>query len=294
MVHEPWAWIFASAWLDHVAAHSAEPTSALSCATALLGLANFGWRSDDTPFIWGFLVMQLERLLQNQGFGSRKESRNLIRAGRVTFAGAVCCDPYVEVDPLGFTFAVDDEPWQYREQVYLALNKPVGYECSHRPQYHRSVFSLLLEPLITRGVQCVGRLDEDTTGLLLLSDDGQFIHSLSSPKRKVSKVYEVHTKHAFDHQMIETLLAGVVLHDNPEPVQALACVALDECSLRLTIAEGRYHQVKRMIAAAGNRVESLRRVAVGGFSLPTDLAEGQWCWLEAADIAHINASTYSV
>lgn len=233
--------------------------------------------------------MQLDRMLQSQGFGSRKECRALIRQGRVALAGVVCDDPFTEVELEGCAFTVDDEPWLYRAQVYLALHKPAGFECSHRPQHHRSVFSLLLEPLVTRGVQCVGRLDEDTTGLLLLSDDGQFIHTLSSPKRKVRKVYEVQTKHALDAPQIEALLGGVVLHDDPEPVLALACEQLSERSLRLTIAEGRYHQVKRMIAAAGNRVESLKRVAVGGFSLPAELGEGQWCWLEAADLDELHS-----
>jgi 16S rRNA pseudouridine516 synthase len=228
--------------------------------------------------------MQLERMLQSQGFGSRKECRSLIRHGLVTVAGTLCDDPFADIEPAGCEFTVDDEPWLYRAQVYLALNKPAGFECSHQPQHHRSVFSLLLEPLVTRGVQCVGRLDEDTTGLLLLSDDGQFIHTLSSPKRKVSKVYEVQTKHAIDASQIDALLAGVVLHDDPAPVQAVACEQLGERSLRLTIAEGRYHQVKRMIAAAGNRVEALKRTAVGGFSLPAELGEGQWCWLDAADL----------
>lgn len=229
--------------------------------------------------------MDLDRILQSQGFGSRKECRKLIRAGWVTVAGEPVDDPFADFDPVGLVFTVDDEPWEYREQVYLALNKPTGYECSHRPEHHRSVFSLLPEALVTRGVQCVGRLDEDTTGLLLLSDDGQFIHALSSPKRKVGKVYEVQTKHVFDQTQCDALLTGVVLHDDPEPVIALECEILGERSLRLRIAEGRYHQVKRMVAAAGNRVESLRRTAVGAYALPAELGEGEWCWLSEADLA---------
>lgn len=235
--------------------------------------------------------MQLERILQSQGFGSRKECRGLVRAGLVTVAGAEVDSPFVEFEPEGLQFTVDGDEWQYRAQAYLAINKPAGFECSHRPQHHRSVFSLLPEPLVTRGVQCVGRLDEDTTGLLLLSDDGQFIHALNSPKRKVGKVYEVHTKHVFDQAQCDALLGGVILHDDPEPVMALECQILGERSLRLRIAEGRYHQVKRMVAAAGNRVESLRRIAVGSYALPDDLAEGEWRWLGEAELALLRSAS---
>lgn len=167
----------------------------------------------------------------------------------------------------------------YREHVYLALNKPAGYECSQKPTFHPSVYTLLPRPPVTRGVQAVGRLDEDTTGLLLLSDDGQFIHTYTAPKKKVAKVDDVRVKHALDTQQIDALLAGVQLNDEPAPVAAAACEVLADRLLRLTITEGKYYLVKRMVAAAGNRVEGLARVAIGGLELacrtggwPMDLA----------------------
>lgn len=223
--------------------------------------------------------MQLERLLHGQGFGTRKACRALVRAGRVTVNGEPCDDPFADFDPAGLTFTVDGEPWPYREKAYLLLNKPAGYECSQRPIHHPSVFSLLPEPLLNRGVQTVGRLDEDTTGLLLLSDDGQFIHRLSSPRHKVPKVYQVTAKHPVDAGQIDALLNGVVLRDEPGPLAALACEAVSQQVIHLTLAEGKYHQVKRMLAAVGNRVEALKRVAVGGLALPEDLPEGGWRWL---------------
>lgn len=231
--------------------------------------------------------MQLERLLHSQGFGSRKLCRALIRAARVSIAGEPCTDPFADFPPEGLEFTVDDEPWRYREKVYLALHKPGGHECSHAPQFHPSVFALLPEPLVTRGVQCVGRLDHDTTGLLLLSDDGQFIHQWSSGKKRTPKVYEVTLKHAADEELIGALLAGVQLHDEPEPIAASACVATGSHTLQLTIREGKYHQVKRMVAAAGNRVEALQRSRVGGLQLDADLAPGEWRWLEADDLARL-------
>lgn len=228
--------------------------------------------------------MTLERLLHTQGFGSRRECRALVRQGRVAVQGRPCNDPFAEFEPAGLQFTVDGEPWTYRDKVCLALNKPAGYECSRRPRHHPSVLSLLPAPLVRRGVQPVGRLDEDTTGLLLLSDDGQFIHALTSPRRGIAKVYDVTTKHPVGDALIAALLAGVELRDEPAPVAAAACVKTGERTLRLTLTGGRYHQVKRMIAAAGNRVEALHRVCVGGYALPDWLPAGAWTWIEVSSV----------
>lgn len=231
--------------------------------------------------------MELERLLRSQGFGSRPECRALVYSGRVSVAGVACDDPYAEFEPEGFGFSVDGLPWRYRKFAYLALNKPGDYECSHKPKHHPSVYTLLPRPLLTRGVQAVGRLDEDTTGLLLLTDDGQFIHTYTSPKKLVAKVYEVTTKHPIDDAQVSALLAGVLLNDEPAPIAAAACERLAERLLRLTVTEGKYHLVKRMVAAASNRVEALHRVSIGGFELPASLPPGQWMWLEAADLERL-------
>jgi 16S rRNA pseudouridine516 synthase len=138
-----------------------------------------------------------------------------------------------------------------------------------------------------QGVQAVGRLDQDTTGLLLLTDDGKFIHRMSSPRRHVPKVYEVTVRHPLDDAQVRRLLAGVVLDDDPVAVRAAACEAVTSRHLRLTLTEGKYHQVKRMLAAVGNRVEALHRSAIGGLRLPDDLPAGQWRWLSPADLARI-------
>jgi 16S rRNA pseudouridine516 synthase len=136
----------------------------------------------------------------------------------------------------------------------------------------------------------VGRLDQDTTGLLLLSDDGAFLHRMTSPKHHVPKVYEVTTKHPVDPRQVARLVEGVVLEDDPKPVRAAACEATAECALRLTLTEGKYHQVKRMLAAVGNRVEGLHRSRIGGLALPADLAPGQWRWLEPEDLDRLRQS----
>ena len=241
-------------------------------------------------------MLALDRLLQRQGFGTRKACAALIASGQVCVRAAgddvfrICTEPGQSFGTEGLCFTVDGAPWQYREHVYIALNKPAGYECSNQSLHHRSVFSLLPQPFINRRVQCVGRLDQDTTGLLLLSDDGAFIHALTSPKKHVSKIYQVTTKHPLDDQQLSALAEGVVLRDAPEPVFALDCRQLSANLLQLTIAEGKYHQVKRMLAAVGNRVEALHRVTIGSYHLPPGLAVGAWAWLEDDDLARLRGS----
>jgi 16S rRNA pseudouridine516 synthase len=228
--------------------------------------------------------MNLESILFSQGFGSRRQCRALITDARVAVAGEPCTDPLASFDTTGLTFSVDDEVWPFHERAYLVLNKPAGYECSRDPQHHLSVFHLLPAQFATRGVQCVGRLDQDTTGLLLLSDDGQFVHAFTSPRRKVPKVYVATTRHALDDAQLDALRAGVLLHGEREPVAAVAARARSERELELTVLEGKYHQVKRMVAAVGNRVEALHRERIGGLALPAELAPGAWLWLDAAKI----------
>ncbi|MBK8891662.1 MAG: 16S rRNA pseudouridine(516) synthase [Dechloromonas sp.] len=234
--------------------------------------------------------MQLERILQKHGFGTRKECRTLCWDGRVAVNGQPCDQPFADIDSAGLVLTVDGVDWPYAEFATLMLNKPAGYECSRRPLHHPGVLALLPLPLRQRGVQPVGRLDEDTTGLLLITDNGQLNHLLSSARRKVPKVYLATTKHAVDREQMERLLGGVLLNDEPEPVAAAACEVVGARELRLTLTGGKYHQVKRMVAAAGNRVEALHREAVGGLSLPEDLKPGQWRWLAAVDLAKLGVS----
>ena len=230
------------------------------------------------------LRMHISRILQSQGFGSRRESRALVRAGLVQVDGRTVDDPFADFTPEGLEFTVDGEPWRYREKAHLMLYKPPSYECSRKPQFYPSVFSLLPPQLAARDVQTVGRLDQETTGLLLLSDDGQFIHAWSSGKRRIPKRYRVTLKHAHTPALIDALLNGVQLHDEAAPIAAAACEPIDALQLWLTITEGKYHQVKRMIGAAGNRVEALHRESIGGLDLPAHFEPGDWGWLEATHL----------
>jgi 16S rRNA pseudouridine516 synthase len=136
----------------------------------------------------------------------------------------------------------------------------------------------------------VGRLDHDTTGLLLLSDDGAFIHAQSSPKRHVPKLYVATTHDPVTAGLVERLLAGVQLHDEPAPLAAQSCRALDEHRLEIVLEQGKYHQVKRMLAAAGNHCSALERVAIGGLTLASlGLKEGEWCYLNEEQLALLSS-----
>jgi 16S rRNA pseudouridine516 synthase len=229
--------------------------------------------------------MQLRQILFSQGFGTRRECDALIGHGLVQLGEHVADDPHQDVDTAGLVFSVRGQAWPFHARALLMMNKPPGYECSRKPKHHPSVLSLLPPPLRNREVQPIGRLDEDTTGLLLFTDDGALIHKLSSPKRHVPKVYAVQCAAPVPAAQIEQLLAGVVLHDDPLPVRAAACTAVGERGLLLTLTEGKYHQVKRMVAAAGNHVTALQRTAFGALQLPPDLAPGQWQWVEREAIA---------
>ncbi|MBK6470454.1 MAG: 16S rRNA pseudouridine(516) synthase [Betaproteobacteria bacterium] len=234
--------------------------------------------------------MRIAQILFSQGFGNRRVCAGLLQLGLVRVGGRVVEDPHEEFETAGLVFEVEGRPWAYHAQALLMLHKPAGYECSQKPRHHPSILSLLPPPLRTRGVQPVGRLDEDTTGLLLLTDDGALIHRLTSPKHHVPKVYEVGCKHPVDDSQLARLRAGVVLDDDPAPVRAAAAERTGECALSLTLTEGKYHQVKRMLAAVGNRVETLHRSRFGGLLLPTGLAPGQWCWLDDGSRAAVSAT----
>jgi len=235
--------------------------------------------------------MRLDDILYSQGFGTRRVCAGLVQQGHVKVGGQLCTDPAQTFDTVGLRLDVQGQAWEVHDKAYVMLHKPAGTECSQKPSTWPSIYTLLPTPLRQRpnkqnmpGVQAIGRLDQDTTGLLLLSDDGAFIHRMSSPKKHVPKVYDVTTKHPVDASQVARLLAGVVLDDDPRPVRAAACEPMGECGLRLTLTEGKYHQVKRMVAAVGNRVEGLHRSRIGGLSLPADLAPGQWRWLGEAEL----------
>jgi 16S rRNA pseudouridine516 synthase len=241
-------------------------------------------------------AMQLQQILFSQGFGTRRVCAGLVQQGQVRVAGELCVDAAAEFEPEGLNFTVQGEPWEYHEKAYVMLYKPAGYECSQRPSAWPSIYTLLPGPLRSRpakvatlGVQAIGRLDQDTTGLLLLSDDGAFIHRMSSPKHHVPKVYRVTCAEPVTAAQVRDLLAGVVLRDDPRPVRAAACELRGDAEIDLTLTEGKYHQVKRMLAAVGNSVIALHRWKIGVLELPAQVQPGQWRWLQREESAALGA-----
>jgi 16S rRNA pseudouridine516 synthase len=228
--------------------------------------------------------IDLERILSKQGFGTRKQCRIMILNEEITVNGVMCDEPDKTFELENLTFTVRGESWDYREKSYLMMHKPSNYECSHKTQHHPTIYSLLPYPLVVRDVQCIGRLDEDTTGLILISDDGQFIHKMSSPKHKVPKIYEVLCKHPVSQANIHALLSGVQLIYEAETIAALDVKQISENVIHMTLSEGKYHQVKRMVAAISNRVEGLKRIQIGQLKLPNDLKLGEWRWLSEDDM----------
>jgi len=230
--------------------------------------------------------LTLERILQTQGFGTRKWCSQLIADGEVSIAGTVIRDSRSVFETDGLEFTVYGAVWVYHKQVYIALNKPVNFECSRKASHHPGVLTLLPEQFTRRDVQPVGRLDHDTTGLLLMSDDGSFIHQQSSPKHHVPKVYVATIHDPATPELVARLLAGVKLHDEPVPLAAVSCRRVDTHQIEIVLEQGKYHQVKRMLAAANNHCVALCRTQIGKLKLnELGVAEGEWCYLNAVQLA---------
>jgi 16S rRNA pseudouridine516 synthase len=230
--------------------------------------------------------LTLDRILQSQGFGTRKWCSELVASGEVSIDGETITDSRAMIETGGLVFKIYGEAWTFREHVYIALNKPSSFECSRKASHHPGVLTLLPEQFTLRDAQPVGRLDHDTTGLLLMSDDGPFIHQQSSPKRHIPKIYIATTHDPATPELVARLLAGVKLHDEDMPLAAATCRIIDNHRLEIVLEQGKYHQVKRMLAAAGNHCISLHRSQIGELKLDTlGLAAGEWCYLDESQLA---------
>lgn len=227
--------------------------------------------------------MKLVKHLANLGYGSRKEVAWMFREGRVTDAAGEVL--YAD-DPLDHgNVRVDGEPLDPPQGLVLMLHKPAGYTCSTKDK-GRIVYDLLPERFRLRDpvLSTVGRLDRETTGLLLMTDDGGLLHRIVSPKSKLAKIYEATLAQDLRGDEAALFASGtLVLESETTPLLPARLDVLGPRRARLTLHEGRYHQVRRMFAATGNHVEALHRPQVGGLALD-GLAEGQWRALDAADL----------
>ena len=230
--------------------------------------------------------MRLVRLIANLGYGSQKEVRAMIRDGRLTLADGspLGLDSRVEPDAV----RLDGEALDPPPGMVVLLNKPFGYTCSSADP-GRVIYELLPERFGRRTpvLASVGRLDRDSTGLLLMTDDGALLHRITAPRSHVPKTYEVTLARPLTGEEAAVFASGsLMLRSETTPLAPATMVALGTVQARITIVEGRYHQIKRMFAAVGNHVERLHRSAIGGLGLG-DLAEGRWRLLTAADHAAV-------
>ena len=233
--------------------------------------------------------MKLVKLIANLGYGSRKDVTQLFRAGRITDADGevLYADDVVPYE----TIRVDDEPLDPPPGLTLMMNKPLGVTCS-RKDPGRVVYDLLPPRYNVRSpaLSSVGRLDRDTSGLLLFTDNGALLHRIISPKAQVTKVYEATLAQDLRGDEGELFAGGsLLLESETEPLAPAALEVLGPRHARLSVTEGRYHQVRRMFAAAGNHVETLQRISIGALALG-GLPLGEWRALDASEVAQIFAS----
>ena len=211
-------------------------------------------------------MMRLDKLLANKAYGSRKEVHQLLKDQRVTINGEITTKKDIHVDIESDVITVDGQVVNTKQQYYVKFHKPKGYVTAVEDAKHPVVMDLLAPEYIKMGVVPVGRLDKDTEGLLLLTNDGVWGHSIINGNKHVSKVYYVEYDGELTEEGIQRIKEGIVLGDGTYFKPALIDV-LSSQSLHITIEEGKYHQVKRMIGAAGGTVTYLKRLTIGHIDL---------------------------
>ncbi len=237
---------------------------------------------------------RIDKLLSSMGYGSRSEMARMAKAGGITLDGADLTDvsQRIALTPdLPMRMSIDGQPLDPLAGLVILLNKPLGMTCSHKED-GPLVYALLPRRWRARdpAISTVGRLDKQTSGLLLLTDDGDLLHRIISPRRHIRKTYRAHLARPLTGQEAATFASGtLMLEGETKPLAPADLTVVSATEALLTVTEGRYHQVRRMFAATGNHVEALHRETLGGLSLPDDLLPGQWRLLDAAGIAAIFA-----
>lgn len=219
-------------------------------------------------------MIRLDKFLCETGAGSRSEVKLLIKKGRVTVNGAVVKSPELKVEEHSDRVALDGNPLSYEKYVYYMLHKPAGFVTATQDRHEKTVMELLKDAP-GKDLFPVGRLDKDTEGLLLITNDGALSHRLLSPAKHVDKTYLVRTAAAVTEEMLCRLEEGVDIGDEKPTLPAKAALT-KEGDLLLTITEGRFHQVKRMLFAVGNEVVYLKRLSMGALTLDGRLSKGEY------------------
>lgn len=240
--------------------------------------------------------IRIDKFLSSQNIASRKQAKELLRAGRVLVNGVPVRAADSRVDPESDSICVDGRAYSYREHIYLMLNKPQGVVSATDDRVHTTVLDLVPEEFRRRGLFPAGRLDKDTVGFVLITDDGEFAHDILSPRRHVPKTYEAGLDGPVDESQLAVLAGGVELRDGTKckPAQLEVLQGGERPLVRIVITEGRYHQIKRMFAAVGRTVLSLKRTKIGELELDPDLEEGKCAAISASNLKKIQMKTTSL
>ena len=238
--------------------------------------------------------MRLDKFLVACAVGSLTEVKNLLKAGRVTVNGKKEKSAKLQIDEERDEIRFDGQVLGYEEFVYYMMNKPQGVISATEDPKHRTVLDLLDDIAQSKEVFPVGRLDIDTQGLLLLTNDGQLAHALLSPKRHVDKTYQAQVKGMMTREDVETFAEGIPLKDFTCQPAKLELVSIDteknQSQIRVTIAEGKFHQIKRMVAYCGKEVMDLQRLTMGTLVLDENLERGKWRRLTKEELENLIAS----
>ncbi|MDQ0298509.1 16S rRNA pseudouridine516 synthase [Salibacterium salarium] len=237
--------------------------------------------------------MRADKLLANTGFGTRKEVKKLLKQGAVTVDGQKVTQASEQIDPDTQDVEVKGEPLVYREYIYLMMNKPKDVICATEDDLHETVIDILEFEDIVRKPFPIGRLDKDTDGLLLLTNDGKFSHALTSPKKGVPKTYTATIDQAVTTEDATAFSKGVTLDDGYEtkPAELYLNEEYPE-TVTITIREGKYHQVKRMFESVGKRVLDLKRIQIGSIPLDETLGSGEYRDMEEEEVTQLLEEAY--
>lgn len=232
---------------------------------------------------------RLDKILASQGTLSRKDVKEIIKKGRVTLNGKVVRDSAVKINVQTDKVCLDGEPISLKKHIYIMLNKPQGVVSASDSDTDKTVVDLVPDALYRKGLFPAGRLDKDTTGFVLITDDGEFAHRILSPKNHIFKTYLAQLEHSLTENDVKLIESGITLADGTTLKEAkLEIVEEGESPLvKIMICEGKYHQVKRMFAAAGNKVVMLHRSKMGELALDEDLKSGECREITAAELEKI-------
>ena len=226
-----------------------------------------------------FRMERIDKIISSQGKYSRSEIKKLASQGRIKINDNIVKKVNEKIDIETSTIYIDNEKLEFKKNIYLILNKPKGYISATEDRSQKTVLDLIPEKYFRKGLFPAGRLDKDTTGMMIITDDGEFAHNILSPKKHIRKTYRVTIDIDIDQNMIKQFEKGIVLKDH------ICCPAIikvqDVHTALVTITEGKYHQIKRMFGCFGAKVLELHRITMGNLNLPVDISEG--CCREITD-----------